>query len=188
MFSETGPVTTRPSAWRGEATKATPKRDMSNCTLPEAFSSASQPLQPAADTCRSRSDRPKSLRAFSSTARASSGAAPFTTQLLPRTPRDPVVAGEADGARARLLAQAAERAAPEVDGHGRAARVADRVGGAGRGAGATAVACARVDDGEAAEALREARGPLGVGDGLPAEAGAELEDAGDAVHQRSCPQ
>ncbi len=71
-------MTTSPSAWRGEATKATPNRDMSNWTLPEAFSSASQPLQPAADTWRSRSDRPKSWRAFSSSARARSGTAPFT--------------------------------------------------------------------------------------------------------------
>ena len=79
MLAETGPVTTSPSAWRGEATKATPKRDMSNWMFPEAFSSASQPLHPAAETWRSRRDRPKSLRAFSSSASARSGTAPFTS-------------------------------------------------------------------------------------------------------------
>ncbi len=78
MFSETGPVTTMPSAWRGEATNWIPKRPRSNWTFPLAFSSASHPLQPAAETCRSRSERPKSRCMRRSSARASSGSAPVT--------------------------------------------------------------------------------------------------------------
>lgn len=86
MFSVTGPVTTTPSAWRGEATNWIPKRDRSNCTLPAALSSASQPLQPPAETWRSLSERPKRRRIRSSSAAASLGSAPReirSSRLLP---------------------------------------------------------------------------------------------------------
>ena len=76
MFSVTGPVTTRPSAWRGEATNWIPKRERSNWTLPAALSSASQPLHPPAETWRSLSERPKSRCIRSSSAAASWGASP----------------------------------------------------------------------------------------------------------------
>ena len=68
MLSVTVPVTTIPSACRGEATNSTPKRLKSNTTFPRATSSASQPLQPPAETCRSLRDRPKSRRIFESSA------------------------------------------------------------------------------------------------------------------------
>jgi len=79
MFSVTGPVTTRPSAWRGEATNWTPKRERSNWMLPAALSSASQPLQPPAETWRSLSDRPKSRCILASSAATSCGSSPRTT-------------------------------------------------------------------------------------------------------------
>ena len=41
MFSLTGPVTTMPSAWRGEATNWMPNRPMSKTTVPSTFKSAS---------------------------------------------------------------------------------------------------------------------------------------------------
>ena len=50
MFSLTGPVTTSPSACRGEATNWMPKRPMSKTMVPKTFKSASQALQPAALT------------------------------------------------------------------------------------------------------------------------------------------
>ena len=78
MFSVTGPVTTTPSAWRGDATNWMPKRERSNCMFPAALSSASQPLHPPADTCRSLSERPKSRFIFASSAAASCGASPDT--------------------------------------------------------------------------------------------------------------
>ena len=53
-----GPVRTRPSAWRGEATKSTPNRPMSKLTLPQAASSISQPLHPPAETWRNFRERP----------------------------------------------------------------------------------------------------------------------------------
>jgi len=72
MLRLTAPVTTMPSAWRGEATNWMPKRERSKTTLPRACSSASQPPQLPATTERSRSALPKSRRIRSSSARASS--------------------------------------------------------------------------------------------------------------------
>src|SRR3954451_14853009 len=51
MFAVTGPVTTRPSAWRGEATNWIPNRPRSKTTVPSTFRSASAELSPPADTC-----------------------------------------------------------------------------------------------------------------------------------------
>ncbi len=50
MFSVTGPVISRPSAWRGEATNWMPKRPMSQPIVPSTLTSASQALQPPALT------------------------------------------------------------------------------------------------------------------------------------------
>jgi hypothetical protein len=66
MFSVTGPVTSKPSAWRGDATNWMPNRPRSNTTVFSTFTSDSQPLQPPALTCRNLSERPKILRVFSS--------------------------------------------------------------------------------------------------------------------------
>src|SRR5204863_428562 len=46
MFSVTGPVMRRPSAWRGDATNWIPKRPRSNTTVLSTFTSASHPLHP----------------------------------------------------------------------------------------------------------------------------------------------
>ena len=70
MFFGTGPVTSRPSACRGEATNWMPNRPRSKPTVLSTLVSASQALQPPALTWRSFSERPKSLRAFSSRALA----------------------------------------------------------------------------------------------------------------------
>ena len=40
MFSGMGPVTSSPSAWRGEATNWIPKRARSNTTVPSTLTSA----------------------------------------------------------------------------------------------------------------------------------------------------
>jgi hypothetical protein len=61
ILREMGPVTTMPSAWRGEATKLMPNRARSKNGVAKTFKSASQALQPAADTWRSWSERPKSF-------------------------------------------------------------------------------------------------------------------------------
>ena len=53
MFSVTGPVISRPSAWRGEATNWMPKRPRSQPTVLSTLTSASQALQPPALTWRS---------------------------------------------------------------------------------------------------------------------------------------
>lgn len=49
IFLDTGPVTTIPSAWRGEATKLIPNRARSKKGVARTFRSASQALQPAAE-------------------------------------------------------------------------------------------------------------------------------------------
>ena len=75
MFSVTGPVISRPSAWRGEATNWMPKRPRSKTTVPSTLTSASQALQPPALTWRSLSERPKSRRVFVVERRARAAAA-----------------------------------------------------------------------------------------------------------------
>jgi len=65
MFSEWAPVTSSPSAWRGEATNWTPKRARSQPTEFSTLVSSSQPLQPPAETWRSLRDRPKIRRVSS---------------------------------------------------------------------------------------------------------------------------
>src|SRR5215471_20838868 len=67
MLRVTGPVTRRRSAWRGEATKCTPKRSLSYTGLVSPVISSSQPLQDPASTSRIASARPKRRRARSST-------------------------------------------------------------------------------------------------------------------------
>ena len=64
MFSLTGPVMTKPSACRGEATNWMPNRPRSKTTVPSTFRSASHAPDPPALTWRSLSDRPKSRRVF----------------------------------------------------------------------------------------------------------------------------
>src|SRR5574337_981519 len=65
MFAVTGPVISRPSAWRGDATYWIPNRPRSNTTVPSTLTSASQPLQPPALTTRSLSERPNNRRSSS---------------------------------------------------------------------------------------------------------------------------
>src|SRR3990167_2615673 len=62
MFRVTGPVTSRQSAWRGEATKCRPNRSRSQCGPVRPAISSSQPLQEPASTCRMWRDRPKRRR------------------------------------------------------------------------------------------------------------------------------
>src|SRR3989338_6111999 len=52
MFRVTGPVTSRQSAWRGEATKCRPNRSRSQCGPVRPVISSSQPLQEPSATCR----------------------------------------------------------------------------------------------------------------------------------------
>src|SRR6266542_5660802 len=67
MFRVTGPVTKSMSAWRGEATKCTPKRSLSYTGLMRPVISSSQPLHEPASTSRIASARPNSRRARPST-------------------------------------------------------------------------------------------------------------------------
>ena len=92
MFPDIGPVMSMPSAWRGEATMSIPKRPMSKLAFPQALSSHSHPLQPAADTCRSFNDEPKifliSFRASIAPARYSSCAfRSVHDEIFPRSRR-----------------------------------------------------------------------------------------------------
>src|SRR5262249_2546536 len=75
MFAVTGPVISRPSACRGDATNWRPKRPRSKTIVPRTLTSASQALQPPALTTRSFSERPNSRRSRSSSAcdRATNG-------------------------------------------------------------------------------------------------------------------
>ena len=75
----TGPVTSSPSACRGEATNRTPKRPMSHPMVVRTLLSASQALHPPALTWRRQSDLPNSRRVVRSRAVASLSA------WLPRT-------------------------------------------------------------------------------------------------------
>lgn len=61
MFSDTGPVTIIPSAWRGEGAMSIPNLPISKFTFEQAFNSISQALHPPADTDRSFKDRPKNF-------------------------------------------------------------------------------------------------------------------------------
>src|SRR6266446_2523948 len=70
MFSVTGPVISRPSACRGEATYWIPKRPRSKTGVPSTLTSALQALQSPALTTRSLSDLPKRRRSFCSSAAA----------------------------------------------------------------------------------------------------------------------
>src|SRR6266545_5649939 len=71
IFRVTGPVTSSMSAWRGEATKCSPKRSMSYTGPDRPTISISQPLHEPASTCRMASARPNSERARRSISRAS---------------------------------------------------------------------------------------------------------------------
>ena len=62
MLAVTGPETTTPSAWRGEAVKPMPKRPRSKLTLPVAPSSISTDASPPAETSRSCNAREKQRR------------------------------------------------------------------------------------------------------------------------------
>src|SRR5712691_2191284 len=67
MLRVTGPVTRSRSAWRGEATKCTPKRSLSYTGRMSPVISSSQPLHEPASTSRIARARPKSRRARAST-------------------------------------------------------------------------------------------------------------------------
>jgi len=71
IFSLTGPVTSRASAWRGEATIWMPKRPRSYTVVLSTLISTSQPLQPPALTWRTLSERPKIRRISSANTLAS---------------------------------------------------------------------------------------------------------------------
>src|ERR1043165_8649704 len=79
MLVVTGPVTSRTSAWRGEATKRKPNLSRSYTTLPSAWISSSQPLHEPASTSRMASVRPRRWRAARSTCAASSASAASST-------------------------------------------------------------------------------------------------------------
>ena len=61
MFSDIGPVITKPSACLGDATKSIPNLPISKLQFEQAFNSISQPLQPPAETCLNFKDLPKTL-------------------------------------------------------------------------------------------------------------------------------
>src|SRR5215468_8970394 len=166
MFSLTGPVIRRPSAWRGDATNWMPKRPRSNTTVPSTLTSASQPLHPPALTRRSLSERPNSLRS------------------------SPVVIAVRDGTfGARGNAIVAEQAAPEIDrevDRGAAAH-GERAGRTRRDArGATVGALRRIEHRPAAKLLGELGGP-DVGEPSGAVSLGKTREE-DLQHQRSCPQ
>lgn len=83
MFFVIGPVRTMPSACRGEAVNSMPNRPMSKLTFPQAANSASQALQPPAETWRSLRERPKSrtisVRVSTAVPANSSGVCPAAT-------------------------------------------------------------------------------------------------------------
>src|SRR6185312_14225417 len=67
MLRVTGPVTSSRSAWRGDATKYTPKRSLSYTGPMRPLISSSQPLHEPASTSRIARARPNSCRARAST-------------------------------------------------------------------------------------------------------------------------
>ena len=73
MFRVTGPETTTPSAWRGEAVNPMPWRPRSKLTLPVAPSSISTEASPPAETSRNWSASAKNRRISGRTCAASNG-------------------------------------------------------------------------------------------------------------------
>ena len=143
MFFVTGPVMSRPSAWRGDATNWMPKRPRSQPMVPSTLVSASQAPQPPALTWRRRSERPKSLRSFSSRAaarRTCSFAGLAEHEVFAPAHGHAVVAGLRDGAlRTDFHAGGAKDAATEIERDGFSVRAGDGLGRTHGHAGVAAV-------------------------------------------------
>src|ERR1051326_2544171 len=110
---------------------------MSNTTLPSATSSDSHPLQLPAATDRSRRERPKRLRIFRSSARASSTSPVGVTRPLREPPairysrpaprrRSPARAPEPGGPGTAQVGTPPPRETGEAAGPGRGGRESDR--------------------------------------------------------------
>ena len=130
--------------------------------MPSTLTSASQPLQPPALTCRSLSERPKRRRVFVVERVRERGAAAVLQRRdrLARARGEPVVLRVRDRALgAGLDAVGAEEAAPEVEPRGPPVVTRDGVGRARLDARAAAVgaAASRRGRGSAAEPLGQLR-------------------------------
>ena len=161
MFSVTGPVTTMPSACRGEATNWMPNRPRSKTTVPRTFRSASAALPPPAlDLAELERAAEEPAHLLLQGLRQLQLLPAPEDQVLPGPRGQAVVLGVADRPfRTGLDAVGAEEAAAQVEPE--ALVVArDGVGRAGLGAGAAAVRALRlVEHGQAAEAVGQ-RGRL----------------------------
>ena len=144
-----------PSAWRGEATNWMPKRPMSKTTLPVTLSSASQPLQPPAETWRSLSERPKSCASFGR-ARAPGASGRRTAQVAARACRETVVVVKTMRLQGRPRHRRRRRGTPRD--RAVAAIGLDRAGRADVDAGDDTPDSERVHDRPPAESWRERSG------------------------------